>query len=282
MGEIHFYLRKIHQIGRRTQERLLHPAFCPSFRADRIRLAGLSRARPGFRFVRPAPPIAQVLVCFRGAGRVWLEGSWRECRPGMAYLTPAGKFHAYEAGPDWEIGWVIYEPETAFLQLDGPRMVEADPRPLELALEGLHHEISTGGEPDLRERWGGLLQRQVERIAGGPGDRLRRLWQAVRDQPGAAWDLSRLARTAGMGAEQLRRVCRRETGRSPMQHLTRLRMEAAAGLLGREGEDRGGGGPGGVCERVRLFHRLQAASGADALPVPARGVETIRPARSGP
>jgi transcriptional regulator GlxA family with amidase domain len=60
---------------------------------------------------------------------------------------------------------------------------------------------------------------------------LWRLWQTVQADIAADWTVEKLARTAALGPENLRRICLRETGQSPMQHLTRLRMQYAASLL---------------------------------------------------
>ncbi|MCC6231431.1 MAG: helix-turn-helix transcriptional regulator, partial [Verrucomicrobiales bacterium] len=45
------------------------------------------------------------------------------------------------------------------------------------------------------------------------------------------WTLDDVARLAHMSGEHLRRICQRELGRSPMQHITFLRMRRAAELL---------------------------------------------------
>ena len=47
----------------------------------------------------------------------------------------------------------------------------------------------------------------------------------------AAWDLTRMARCAGVSEESLRRLCQRYLKRSPMAQLTRMRMQAAADIL---------------------------------------------------
>ncbi|MCB1227914.1 MAG: helix-turn-helix transcriptional regulator, partial [Verrucomicrobiales bacterium] len=45
------------------------------------------------------------------------------------------------------------------------------------------------------------------------------------------WTLEELAAICHCSPEHLRRLCQRELGRSPMQHLTCLRMEKARTLL---------------------------------------------------
>lgn len=46
-----------------------------------------------------------------------------------------------------------------------------------------------------------------------------------------AWTLGELADIACLSGEHLRRLCRKELGRSPMQHLTHLRLQRARHLL---------------------------------------------------
>ena len=45
------------------------------------------------------------------------------------------------------------------------------------------------------------------------------------------WSLAKLAREAGYSNEHLRRLCRRQLGRSPMHQVTYLRMRRATELL---------------------------------------------------
>ncbi len=232
MGEIHFSLRDIHLVGPGTRELLVHPDDCPSLRRHHIWLAGVSKAAKGFRFVRHQSRMGQILVCFRGQGRVWVDGRWQKCGQGMAYLTPPRVFNSYESGPRWEIGWITFGPDAPLHFPVTPRLIETDPRPFEYVLLGLHQETSTNREPAMLERWAQLLHRHATRvIVPDHSARLWRLWQAVQANFAEPWDLPRLARQAGLGPENLRRICLRETGTSPMQHVTRLRMQYAASLL---------------------------------------------------
>jgi AraC-like DNA-binding protein len=232
MGEIHFLLRDIHQVGAKSREWLIHPEYCAALRRHQIVLAGISHATSGFRFSRTRPEMWQLLVCFRGQGRVWIEGGWEKCTAGMAYLTPPTAFHAYEAGRRWDIGWIIYEPQAALSVIDAPTLIETDPRPLEHILRGLDHEISTTRERSVLEHWSQLLHHHATRIiVPDHSSRLWRLWQAVQADLALDWNLQKMARLAGLGPENLRRICLKETGRSPMQQVTHLRMAYAASLL---------------------------------------------------
>lgn len=61
--------------------------------------------------------------------------------------------------------------------------------------------------------------------------RLSLLWEAVDAHPGDDWTLERLAALADMSPEHLRRLCKQQQRRSPMQHVTLLRLRRAGTLL---------------------------------------------------
>jgi transcriptional regulator GlxA family with amidase domain len=83
------------------------------------------------------------------------------------------------------------------------------------------------------QHWVDLTHSYVRRFAQPfqEDDRLRILWERVAGRLGAEWTLARLAQEAGYSNEHLRRLCRRQLGRSPMHQVTYLRMRRAAELL---------------------------------------------------
>ena len=231
MGKIQQKLREIQQVGKRTRELLIHPEHCPALRKYHIVLAGISLTTPQFRFVRFQPTEFQIMVGLRGKGRVWMRDRWQSCPAGKAYCTPPGPINAYNGAAGWEVGWVIYKP-FASLAMREPTLVEVDPRPLGYVLYGLHHEITTRRDPALLEYWTELLHAQASRIVESQHPtRLWRLWRKVQSDLAFDWSLSRLADTAGVGPEYLRRLCLREIGMSPIRQVTRLRMQQAISLL---------------------------------------------------
>lgn len=226
-----------HEIGADTREWLVGPETCPALAGLRIRLCGVSAARPGFRFVRHAWENSQVLVGVAGTGRVLVDGAWRDLAPGQAYVTPAGALHAYHCpdGGAWTAAWAI------LIEDGGPRLVSAgaplvascDPRPIHDAIANLHRESVGRGEAPVLGLWAGLVsalvRRAIEPAAGD--DRLWRLWEQVDADLGRPWTLGDLARLAGTGPEQLRRLCVRHHRASPVAHLAHLRLRRAAALL---------------------------------------------------
>jgi AraC-like DNA-binding protein len=61
--------------------------------------------------------------------------------------------------------------------------------------------------------------------------RLAALWQAVEERPDQQWTLEALASRVHMSTEHLRRICRLEQGRTPMDQVTFIRMCLARKLL---------------------------------------------------
>ncbi len=235
MGETLPRLCEIQQIGKRTVEYLIYPESCLVLKQNGIHLAGISHATSEFQFVRHNWPHGQILVCFRGEGKVLVDGQWKSCQAGQAYVTPPGVPHAYHATEHWEVGWITYQKERlgrSVSMIEKPMLVEVNPMPLEHVLRGLHQEISLLHEPVILEHWEELLCRTGERILDlWRTSRLWRLWQRVQEDLSYPWKLEDLARIAGLHSEQLRRVCKHEMGLSPMQQVTRLRMQHAVSVI---------------------------------------------------
>lgn len=232
MGRIHLDLREIHSIGKRTREWIVGPMQCPALERHDIALAGISEAARDFCFVRHCPEMRQVLVSLDGAGRVWTADGWEKCPPGKAYITSAGRPHAYRSEGRWKVCWVIQPPPRTVERHD-PLLLDVDPRPLVAVLEGLKLEMSSRREPEALRHWVELLQVYTLRVGRhGSPSLLWPLWEEVRSRVGEPWTLTMLAARAGLEPEQLRRICHRETGRSPMRQVTMLRMQEAVSLLG--------------------------------------------------
>lgn len=235
-------LREKHIIGVGTRERMVSAQICSSLGRRGIYLAGISHADSSFFFSRQAPISCQILVCLSGKGLLLSGGEWLRCEPGMAYLTPIGKPHAYRAAPEggvWEIAWVLYagaagDRSDPLSHLEMPLVTEVNPEPLADVIRGLYDEAMNGaGDQGILEEWASLLDAQARRIAqpSGMDSRLRRLWATVAADPAHVWTIDTLAKKAAMSGEQLRRLCWRDLRRSPMRQVAFLRMRHAASLL---------------------------------------------------
>jgi hypothetical protein len=99
-------------------------------------------------------------------------------------------------------------------------------QPENAAIEGLIEEAGRDAKPAAMFHWVELVQHYVERFAQPwqVDDRLHRIWERVAANVGFDWTLDELARQAHVSTEHLRRLCRKALGRTPMHHVTWLRM----------------------------------------------------------
>ena len=230
-----------HIVGKRSREWLLGPGEAPALAKRHVEWAGLSELEAPYEIVRRAPAFGHVLGCVEGEGEIWLDGEWRTARAGIVFVNPPGRAEAFRvaAGKRWKLCWAHVGP--AFFAGEGGTRGEAyfterDARPLWHALEGLRlclHGGDTTDADELIEPWSDLAAAHLRRLMarGGPARRLTRVWEEVAKAPGAPWSVERLGRLAGMSREHLRRESLRETGRTPMEQVARLRMRRAADLL---------------------------------------------------
>ena len=231
-----------HIVGRRSQEWLVGPGDAPELAARNVEWGGLSELAAPYEIVRHAPDFGHVLGCIEGEGEIWLEGGWRTARAGIVFVNPPGRTEALRVakGRRWKICWA-HVGEEFFAGEGGARgepfMVERDARPLWHALEGLRLCVQGQGEGNARDElaatWSELVAAHARRLMtrGRPERRLTRIWEEVAKAPAKDWSVERLGVLAGMSREHLRRESIRETGRTPMDQVARLRMRRAADLL---------------------------------------------------
>jgi len=238
MGEINMDLREIHNIGNDTKERILAAAACPALAKHDFQLVGFSGARRGFQFQRINPEMVQLMLCLEGTGEVWVDGAWVTCKPGEAYICPPKAFHSYEKRDDevWSVCWMQasaewYERSSA--PGDKPAIISVDSGPIVTAMEGLMHEALDVDADSAMVLWAGLLDIYMSRaLSPEIGDRrLAKVFGEVAAHPAWCWTLVKLAEHAGMSGEQLRRLCLKHYGHSPMHHVAVIRMRHAESLL---------------------------------------------------
>lgn len=242
MGESHADLCETHILGDDTHEIAVRAEACEALARARIAHVGIRDAAAPHRVVRTWLGGAYLHGCLEGEGRTLLDGAWRAHGAGVASLAPAHVLHAFECVPGrrWRCCWVRYAPSSARSRegVAAPVFARFDAAPLSHAILGLHREAGApGGTPAACALWIDLIEHYVDRLAapaGGEG-RLGAVWAAVRREPGRAWRLDDLAAVAGVSGEQLRRLCNRGLGRSPMRQLAHIRMQAAAHMLAQGG-----------------------------------------------
>lgn len=231
-------LQEITRDGPKTRRWLLEVGQCRALSIHRIARLGIEEAKAPYERVRLSPKGSFIMICLGGRGRVLLDGHWHTVSAGTACLAPPrvpNAFHALKGSP-WHFIWARYD-EPAFVtplvSASSPVKLKVDAGQLRRIWEGLRDETAGGGEAQALHHWVELLQHHMRRLAEPwkRDERLRILWQRVEEKLAEDWTLASLAHAAHVSEEHFRRLCWKELGRSPMAHLTSLRIRAAQQML---------------------------------------------------
>lgn len=238
MTEIHLDLAETTIDGATSRLWSLTRDECPELAVHRIRRLGLTDAAAPYSRVRLRPTGSFVLAGYEGRGRILLDGRWQSAARGVACLAPPRVLNAFHCVPGsrWRFAWIRYEePEHVgpLVSARSPVRVRCDADVLWRIVSGLRAEWEAGRDSRLLHHWIELAHGEARRIAQPwhVEDRLWSVWDAVAGDLAADWTLEKLAAHYRASKEQFRRVCLRELGRSPVQHLTSLRIERAQHLL---------------------------------------------------
>ena len=231
-------LIETNRLGADTREMRVRASDCPALANHHIAHTGIADAAVPYEIVRLNLGGTYMLACFEGRGRIFLDGGWRLLRAGECCLAPPHALLAFKAVPGvrWRFAWVRYQQppdQRPVIPTSSPAVAKFDPEPLRAAVLGLWHEMRSRTAPASVAHWVELIQIYVTRFASPwqTDDRLGHLWEHVASRLGEEWSLGRLAAYCHLSGEHLRRLCRRELGRSPMNHVIYLRMQLAARLL---------------------------------------------------
>lgn len=224
--------------GPRTRRWFVEAKDCAELAACRIARLGFDEARAPYRRVRLRPEGSFFLDCVEGHGRILLDGRWQRLGAGAVCMAPPRVLNAFHAAPGqrWSFAWVRYdEPPWVNPLVGAGSPVRAASGAGEIAriVAGLRAEWEAARDPRMIHHWVSLLHATARRLAQPwrNNDRLGALWADVTADLAADWTLAILARRAHMSPEHLRRLCLRELGRSPMQHLAAIRIQRAQELL---------------------------------------------------
>jgi AraC-like DNA-binding protein len=236
--ETHLELTETTIDGPRTRRWVLEARDCPALAPALIGRLGIEDAAAPYERVRLRPRGSFIMMCLEGQGRVWLDGRWQTIGAGWVCLAPPRVPNAFHAVPGrrWRFCWLRYEEAaevTPLVSATSPVRVRSDVRHLARPFEGLRAEWEAGRDPKAVRHWIELIHLHARRLAEPwhREERLRVFWEAIAGRLPEPWTLRLLSRAAHVSGEHLRRLCHRELGRSPMAHLTSLRVERAQELL---------------------------------------------------
>jgi AraC-like DNA-binding protein len=223
--------------GSKTRRWVLESDQCKELAAYRIGRLGIDDALAPYERVRTRPEGSFLMATASGVGRVLLDGKWQKVRSGTVCMAPPRVLNAFaaERGGTWSFGWIRYAEPPHVKNLVGataPVRVHGGADFIR-ALEGLREEWNGARDPKIIHHWVELVHGFVRRLASPfRGDeRLARIWEAVREDLTYPWSLEELAGRCYVSPEHLRRICHRELGRTPMQQVASIRMEAARRML---------------------------------------------------
>ena len=199
---------------------------------------GVAEMLAPYEVVRPHQSGAFFMACLGGQGQVLVDGRWRTISPGQACLLPAGIRNSFRIGRGrrWDFCYVRFgggvRSHTIF-RASSPVLADFDAAPLRAAMQGLVAELAGQAVSRRNHQWIELIYDYVKGFAASfRGDaRLQRLWDQVHSRLDAPWDAKALARESGLSFEHLRRLCLKEIGRTPMNHLTHLRIQQSIRLI---------------------------------------------------
>jgi len=191
-----------------------------------------------YQVVRAHQSGAFFMASLSGQGQVLVDGRWRTLVAGQACLQPAGLRNSFRIGRGrrWDFCWVRFAPgvrSRTIFRANSPVLADFAGEPLLAAIRGLIAEQKADGLSRRQHQWVELIYDYVRGFAGGfRGDaRIESLWDKVQARLGDPWDSQALARGSGLSFEHLRRLCLKEIGRTPMNHLTHLRIQQAIRLI---------------------------------------------------
>lgn len=211
---------------------------CPDMATFRLARYGIDQTQDPYRRVRMFPGGSFILACLGGEGRILLEGRWQMVLPGEVIMAPPRVLNAFytPTGKTWDFAWLRYEEPPSVRPLVGatsPLRLGTGAEDLGFVLTGLRAEWEKSRDRAMLRHWINLAHGHACRLAGAwrGNESLWQLWQDVSSHLEYSWSLPDLAAKCYISTEQLRRTCQRELGRSPMEHLTFMRMQRAQEIL---------------------------------------------------
>ena len=212
---------------------------CSLLKVHNIAHTGRMWARSPFEVIRAEASGTFALVGLEGEGETLVDGKWRHLAAGDICLLPAFAPTGIRSVPGklWTFAWVRYKETrgtSPILSTHSPVIHQGKVHTLGLAIAGLFVECSGNqGDAAALHHWVELIHGFVDRAAQPyhGDDRLWRIWQEVDRDLGRNWRLDDLAEVGKISPEHLRRLAQKQLGRSPIQHLTYLRMRKAVALL---------------------------------------------------
>jgi AraC-like DNA-binding protein len=178
-----------------------------------------------------------------GAGKLTLDSGCQSIAPNTIMLIPAGTPFLYELDSEhWDICWLMLHDcsEYQFIHQLKPGVWQSDNSSLLYQTMSLIRDFDHSDgryQPDIQLRLIEVLLYQIEQTLkktptqNAQQQRFQTLIRNVNKQLQLPWTVSSLASELYMSEPQFYRLCKKETGQTPMKLLTKARMGYACYLL---------------------------------------------------
>lgn len=178
-----------------------------------------------------------------GAGRLTLGNGQHSVVPGSVLLLPAGTPFLYElADEHWDMCWLLLHDcsEYQFIHKLRPGVWQSEHALLLYQTMSLLRDFSHNEDryqSDIQLRLIEVLLYQIEQTLKKPvplsdqQQRFQGLIRTVTKQLQLPWTVNEMASQMHMSEPQFYRLCKKETGKTPMKLLTHSRLEYACYLL---------------------------------------------------
>jgi AraC family transcriptional activator of mtrCDE len=178
-----------------------------------------------------------------GAGKLTLDSGCQSITPNTMMLIPAGTPFLYELDDKhWDMCWLLLHdcPEYQFIHQLKAGVWQSDDTSLLYQTMSLIRDFDNNCgryQSDIQLRLIEVLLYQIEQTLkktptqSVQQQRFQTLLRNVTKQLKLPWSVSTLAAELNMSEPQFYRLCKKETGNTPMKLLTQARMEYACYLL---------------------------------------------------
>ena len=224
-----------------TIEEWIDSQRCPLLQGAGLTWLGRTTTSAGYEYRNENLQNWNLVACDAPAAvEILQSGRWRRLHPGNLLLADGHAPVGVRAIAGVTITWLCAARGMSKVHLDQPEIVFFPhlAQSLRATIELICADASAPDGIATQPHWLAVASSLAQRIIGlaaeeVTSDELASAWRQVTARPGQPWDLNRLARLAGCSRERLRRTCHASWARSPMRHVTWLRMHYAANLLRR-------------------------------------------------
>ena len=184
-----------------------------------------------------------LLTTQSGAGKIRLENGEHLIMPGSILVLPAGTPFLYElADEHWSMCWILLHdcPEFQYINALSASVFQSDKaQPLYKTMSLIRDLSLVTGQHQTNIMSGliDILIFQIKQSLNINTDispqqyKFKSLIQAVKKQLQYPWSVSILSEKMHLSEPQFYRLCKKETGLSPLKLITKYRLEYACNLL---------------------------------------------------